>query len=231
MSATQLQLSASRSQQAAIARPNWAAIEWSDTAGHSVRPWNMLFCSYSQAMAAGRYAASGYRTISGIASSLGMNRRCPKTPRLIHSFSGTIFRRRACCSERRATHGTSVAQNSEDLRVVPKNVPLTSPQRHNLRKYGVLFRKTCRLRHLSGTILRRAACRSQVRDGATHRPRSAAASSRRRAAKFGQSVRIAVSRRRLGTSSIGTHSISILSSSLARGSTSCPGFSKANTVV
>ena len=42
---------------------------------------------------------------------------------------------------------------------------------------------------------------------------------------------MAVSSLRLGTSSIGTHSISMLSSSLARGMTVWPGFSNANTVV
>ena len=57
------------------------------------------------------------------------------------------------------------------------------------------------------------------------------ANSSRRARKDGQSVRIAVSNFSLGTSSIGTHLISILSSSCAQGSTLCPGFSNAKTVV
>ena len=53
----------------------------------------------------------------------------------------------------------------------------------------------------------------------------------RRARKDGQSVRIAVSSFSFGTSSIGTHLISILSSSCAHGFTQCPGFSNAKTVV
>lgn len=52
-----------------------------------------------------------------------------------------------------------------------------------------------------------------------HEHRAAAASARRRSAKRGQSVRIAVKSLRSGTSSIGTHSISMLSSSFARGTT------------
>lgn len=52
-----------------------------------------------------------------------------------------------------------------------------------------------------------------------HEHRAAAASACRRSAKRGQSVRIAVKSLRSGTSSIGTHSISMLSSSFARGTT------------
>ena len=59
----------------------------------------------------------------------------------------------------------------------------------------------------------------------------AVANSSRRAAKRGQSVFMAVRSLRLGTSSIGTQQISMLSSSFALGSTVWPGFSKANTVV
>ena len=70
---------------------------------------------------------------------------------------------------------------------------------------------------LSRTLCCAQACRS--------------ANSSRRARKDGQSVRIAVSNFSLGTSSIGTHLISILSSSCAQGSTLCPGFSNAKTVV
>ena len=78
---------------------------------------------------------------------------------------------------------------------------------------------------------------TQVNSSAKHWPSQhhyrcpAQASSSRRAAKRGQSVFIAVRSLRLGTSSIGTQQISMLSSSFALGSTVWPGFSKANTVV
>lgn len=78
---------------------------------------------------------------------------------------------------------------------------------------------------------------TQVNSSAKHWPSQhhyrcpTQASSSRRAAKRGQSVFIAVRSLRLGTSSIGTQQISMLSSSFALGSTVWPGFSKANTVV
>lgn len=78
---------------------------------------------------------------------------------------------------------------------------------------------------------------TQVNSSAKHWPSQhhyrcpAQANSSRRAAKRGQSVFIAVRSLRLGTSSIGTQQISMLSSSFALGSTVWPGFSKANTVV
>lgn len=78
---------------------------------------------------------------------------------------------------------------------------------------------------------------TQVNSSAKHWPSQhhyrcpAQASSSRRAAKRGQSVFMAVRSLRLGTSSIGTQQISMLSSSFALGSTVWPGFSKANTVV
>ncbi len=48
-----------------------------------------------------------------------------------------------------------------------------------------------------------------------HAPLCSAAKARKRFSKLGQSVRIAVSSLRSGTSSIGTHTISMLSSSFA----------------
>ncbi len=78
---------------------------------------------------------------------------------------------------------------------------------------------------------------TQVNSSAKHWPSQhhyrcpAQASSSRRATKRGQSVFMAVRSLRLGTSSIGTQQISMLSSSFALGSTVWPGFSKANTVV
>ena len=133
-------------------------------------------------------------------------------------------------------HRTIGRQVNEILSRLPKKRQNDEPGQRNLSRCPKRDEMTNRIAE-SVPVHTRSHGITQVNSSAKHWPSQhhyrcpAQASSSRRAAKRGQSVFIAVRSLRLGTSSIGTQQISMLSSSFALGSTVWPGFSKANTVV
>ena len=134
-------------------------------------------------------------------------------------------------------HRTIGRQVNEILSRLPKKRQNDEPGQRNLSRLSQKRRNDEPGQQNPSRSTRGSHGITQVNSSAKHWPSQhhyrcpAQASSSRRAAKRGQSVFIAVRSLRLGTSSIGTQQISMLSSSFALGSTVWPGFSKANTVV
>lgn len=134
-------------------------------------------------------------------------------------------------------HRTIGRQVNEILSRLPKKRQNDEPGQRNLSRLSQKRRNDEPGQQNPSRSTRGSHGITQVNSSAKHWPSQhhyrcpAQANSSRRAAKRGQSVFMAVRSLRLGTSSIGTQQISMLSSSFALGSTVWPGFSKANTVV